>query len=52
MTVVKSTRGHIFGGHLAQSWNSSGNCITCTTASLFTLINPHGIPEVEVFARK
>jgi hypothetical protein len=48
VTVVRSTSGHVFGGHLAQSWISSGNFIPCTTASLFTLINPHGIPPTKL----
>lgn len=48
VTVVRCTGGHVFGGHLAQSWNSLGNYITCPSASLFTLANPHGIPPTRL----
>lgn len=42
VTVIKSGN-NIFGGYLGTSWNSSVNYISCNTASLFTLVNPHGI---------
>jgi hypothetical protein len=48
VTVVRCTGGNTFGGHLAQSWQSSQNFITCSAASLFTLANPHGIPPTRL----
>jgi len=48
VTVVRSTGGYIFGGHLAQSWRPSQNFITYSAASLFTLSNPHGIPPTRL----
>ncbi len=42
VTVVQSGN-NIFGGHLGASWHGYGSFIRCNKASLFTLVNQHGI---------
>lgn len=44
VTIVRTTDGHVFGGHLTESWHSRREWIHDTGASLFTLSNPHGVP--------
>eukprot|EP00029_Vermamoeba_vermiformis_P013247 TRINITY_DN8163_c0_g1_i1.p1 TRINITY_DN8163_c0_g1~~TRINITY_DN8163_c0_g1_i1.p1 ORF type:complete len:372 (-),score=90.92 TRINITY_DN8163_c0_g1_i1:7-1038(-) len=42
VTVVKAGN-NIFGGYLGVPWQGHGSYIQCTKASLFTLVNQHGI---------
>jgi hypothetical protein len=40
---VKCTRGYIFGGYAAITWDSSGQYKNAPGSFLFTLANPHNI---------
>ncbi|AGO84776.2 TLD containing protein [Pandoravirus salinus] len=44
VTIIRTTKGHLFGGHLSKSWHSRRQWICDSSASLFTLSNAHGTP--------
>ena len=47
MTIMKSNDDHLFGGYTAIPWTSDGSYKEDSTAFLFTLSNPHGIPPTK-----
>ena len=47
MTIVRSNNNYLFGGYTAIAWASDSNYKNDTTAFLFTLTNPHGIPPTK-----
>lgn len=42
VTIIRSTKGYLFGGHLSKSWHSRRQWICDSRASLFTLSNARG----------
>ena len=43
LTIVKSTKGYIFGGYTAVAWNSIGAYQIDATSFLFSLVNPQNV---------
>jgi hypothetical protein len=52
MTVIRSQNGCIFGGFTTIPWSSSGFEQADSSAFLFTLKNPFGIPPTKYLIRK
>ena len=44
LTIIKTTKGFIFGGYTAVAWNSTGNYKTDPTAFIFSLVNIRSTP--------
>ncbi len=44
LVVIESIQGFVFGGFTCAKWSSNGYTMRDTTAFLFTLTNPHGMP--------
>lgn len=42
VAIIRTTKGHLFGGHLSKSWHSRREWIHDPKASLFTLSNARG----------
>ncbi|CAF3054768.1 unnamed protein product [Rotaria sp. Silwood2] len=47
MTIILSNNNYLFGGYTAIPWTSDNSNKSDTTAFLFTLTNPHGIPPTK-----
>jgi hypothetical protein len=46
LTVIKSTKGYVFGGFINGRWNSYGTYNSDPYSFLYTLTNPSNIPAV------
>lgn len=44
LTVIKTTKGYIFGGFTTKTWQSNGGYVTDPNAFLFSLINKDSKP--------
>lgn len=48
LTIIRSTSGHLFGGFSTEPFNSNVGFVTDSTAFLYTLTNPHGVPPTKI----
>ena len=46
LTIVKTTRGYIFGGYTDEAWNSHNEYVKDPNAFIFSLINPSHSPQL------
>ena len=47
VVLIRDTAGNVFGGHAPVHWASGGVGVSCPTAFLFSVVNPHGdLPAV------
>ena len=46
-TIVEDVKGNVFGGYTSVSWKGGNGHVGDSSAYLFTLVNPHGIPPTQ-----
>ncbi len=44
LTIIKTTKGNVFGGYTEQAWNSYGHAVADPSAFIFSLINEKNRP--------
>ena len=46
LTIIKTTKGYIFGGYIAVAWNNKGGSRADPNAFIFSLDNPDSSPKL------
>ena len=46
-TIVEEDKGNVFGGYASVSWKGVDGFVGDSSAYVFTLVNPHGIPPIQ-----
>lgn len=47
LVVIKSVKGHLFGGYTSVGWQARNGYVTDPHAFIFTLTNPHDVPPTK-----